>query len=347
MEVKKRNNLIDALKCLACLAVVFLHFPTEEYGRRFVFLQTAIGRCGVPLFFMISGYFFSLKSKEKQQQGFLLGALRMAIYYVIYEVLLYFIDVLVQLLMGREKIFNDIELGGKNIIKFLLCNEPFYADHLWYILAYMYCLLIFYFAIKFRHGTKVIAVLTPFLLAGYHLLGRYSQIFLNRSFDECFARNYFFAAIPMFAIGYFLNRIKAPSKTEGGMIVFIIVAFLCLHFESMSFFRTSFIDGGRNNYLFNLILAFLIIKLVTTTDKNISTDNPLAVIGRKYSLYIYLFQYAVSRILKVFIYYTEDYYFGRFFKNLYGFSKPLMIFFFSLLLAIAAYSVERKITKRK
>ncbi|MBQ8791940.1 MAG: acyltransferase [Ruminiclostridium sp.] len=344
MEQKKRNNLIDALKCLACLAVILLHFPTNEYGDRFVYFQTAIGRCGVPLFFMASGYFFGLKRDEAKSGRYLKNALRMAIYYIVFEVALFMLNALVQVIMGNEPVFSAIDISKRSILEFLIVNEPLYASHLWYILAYMYCLLIYAVIVRYKVAGKIVAVLTPVLLIGYHVLGRYSVIFFDQKLDHTIVRNFLFAAIPMFTVGYYLDKIKAPSKTKGGMIVLIILSFLCLHFESMSFFRSRAIDNGRNNYIFNFIAAFLIIKYITTCGKNVSEDNPLAVIGRKYSLYIYVFQYVASRMLNVIVHYTKDTSLGRHFSNIYSFSKPLMIFGFALIMAVAAYNVEKLIT---
>lgn len=345
MELKKRNNLIDALKCLACLGVIFLHFPTNEYGDRFVYLQTAIGRCGVPIFFMASGYFFGLKNDEAKSGRYLKNAFRMAMYYIVFEITIYLLDAFVQVLMNNKPVFSAPDITGTSLLKFFIVNEPIYASHLWYILAYIYCLLIYAVAVRFKKGTYVIAALSPLMLVGYHLFGRYSVIFLGRRLDYTIVRNFFFAAIPMFTVGYYLDKIKSPSKTKGGIIVLIIVSSLCLHFESMAFFRSPTIDNGRNNYLFNFILAFLILKHITTCGKNISADNPLAVIGRKYSLYIYIFQYVANRLINVIIHYTKDFPLGHLFGNIYGFSKPLMIFGFALLISILAYNTEQLILK--
>lgn len=52
---RERNYLIDAIKCLACFGVVMAHMATKSLGDEFYYIEAILGRCGVPIFFMISG----------------------------------------------------------------------------------------------------------------------------------------------------------------------------------------------------------------------------------------------------------------------------------------------------
>ncbi len=344
MHTQKRNNLIDVLKCIACFAVILLHFPTKEFEERGVILQNVIGRCAVPIFFMVSGYFASLKPIEKQGKGFLRGAFKMAVYYVVFETLLYLITAVIRFSSDKSPAFVQLDFSAGSIKDFLLLNTPFSSGHLWYILAYMYCLIIYAIAVNAKPLLKLIAILTPLLLIGYHALGRYSVICFGRSLDYAYSRNFLFAAVPMFTVGYYLNRIKRPVKSDLGMLILIGISVFLLYCEGLSFARNSSINSGRNNYFMNLVVAFLVTKLLTSTDKNTESDNPLAVIGRKYSLYIYIFQYVANDILKLIFQYTKKYPLGKLLNSFYGFSKPLMVFAVALLISMLAYKIEKLIT---
>ena len=342
-QAQKRNNLIDVLKCAACFAVILLHFATHEFEQRGILLQTAIGRCAVPIFFMISGYFASLKPIEKQAKGFLRGAVRMAVYYVIFEVILYFLHGLARELTDKDRTFATLDFSFRRIKEFFLFNEPFFATYLWYLLSYMYCLIIYAVAVKIKPLMKLIAIATPFLLIGYIALGRYSVIFFDKGLDLIYSRNFLFAALPMFTVGYYMNKIKRPVKSDAGMLFLIGISLFLLYCEALSFLRSPSIDSGRNNYFMNLVVAFLVTKLATSTERNTTSDNPLAVIGRKYSLYIYLLQYIANELLKVIFFYTKRYPFGKLMYNFYGFAKPVMVFAAALLLSMLAYRIERLI----
>ena len=89
---RERNYLIDAIKCLACFGVVMIHMPTQHFGDEFYYMETVLGRCGVPIFFMISGYFAARhvkKDPENSGRWFLKNALRMIWQFVIFSVIIF------------------------------------------------------------------------------------------------------------------------------------------------------------------------------------------------------------------------------------------------------------------
>lgn len=86
---KERNHLIDAIKCLACFGVVMLHMPAVKFQKEIIDIQDMLGRCGVPLFFMISGY-FAAKHVEKDpgsSRWFFKRAVKMLQQFVIFELI--------------------------------------------------------------------------------------------------------------------------------------------------------------------------------------------------------------------------------------------------------------------
>ena len=62
--MKSRNYLIDSIRLIAALFVVFLHLPLENYSYELAVHIRLISRWAVPVFFMISGYFLSVKVKD-------------------------------------------------------------------------------------------------------------------------------------------------------------------------------------------------------------------------------------------------------------------------------------------
>lgn len=62
---KTRESGIDLLKAIACFMIVCLHFPGTNIAI-FRNIQVCLGRCGVPIFFIISGYFIGKKENPAQ-----------------------------------------------------------------------------------------------------------------------------------------------------------------------------------------------------------------------------------------------------------------------------------------
>ena len=83
---KERNHLIDAIKCLACFGVVMLHMPAVKFQKEIIDIQDMLGRCGVPLFFMISGYFAAkhIEKDPSSSRWFFKRAVKMLQQFVIF-----------------------------------------------------------------------------------------------------------------------------------------------------------------------------------------------------------------------------------------------------------------------
>ena len=89
---RERNYLIDAIKCLACFGVVMAHMATKSLGDEFYYIEAILGRCGVPIFFMISGYFAARhvkKDPENSGRWFLKNALRMIWQFLLFSVIIF------------------------------------------------------------------------------------------------------------------------------------------------------------------------------------------------------------------------------------------------------------------
>ena len=156
-QAQKRNNLIDVLKCAACFAVILLHFSTHEFEQRGILLQTAIGRCAVPIFFMISGYFtygVNLDSKIRKR--------------IIYLLKIFGIGFLIYLLrhIARSGSLDFINIILCNIKTMILYNEVMFGGHFWYIPAYMYVIIIVWLVNKYRLSKYLYYAVPLLIIAG-------------------------------------------------------------------------------------------------------------------------------------------------------------------------------------
>ena len=341
-SVKDRNHTVDVLKCMACFMVVLLHYPTREFGSEFVNIQTMLGRCGVPIFFMISGMFagkrFTAKKETKaSNKWFLNQAVKMMGYFVLFSIIMFlFYQIYDLILCSSKPTINPANwFSETNILKFLLANQPFFGGIYWYLLAFAYCLLIYWIASKFKYGLTIIAWLTPVLMVGYYVLGRYSNVIIDGGVPFYYSSNFLFAAIPMFTIGFYLPKMNFKKLTASNTVILIAVSVVLLYCESMALKSVPKMDSGRNNYVFNLVIAFFILYFVSHNPQvNVKGSNILAVIGMKYSLYIYAFQGLANSIWTAMIKSSKGHSIGVYFSTVYNIGKPLVVFLTALAMSI-------------
>ena len=75
----KRFNGLDILKAICAFLVVFIHVPIQGFMKEYL---VALCRIAVPIFFMITGYFWSndLNKQKKQIFGYFLLILEEHLY---------------------------------------------------------------------------------------------------------------------------------------------------------------------------------------------------------------------------------------------------------------------------
>lgn len=332
---KERNHLIDAIRCLACLGVVMLHMPAVKFQKEIIDVQDMLGRCGVPLFFMISGY-FAAKHVEKDpgsSRWFFKRAVKMLQQFVIFELIFLICYCLNGFVSLAET--GTFSLDGEAIWKLAVFNVPLFSGILWYLLAYAYCLVIYGIASYFKRGYHFLTVISPVLLLLYYLLGKYSVIFFDVKIPYYWSRNFLFAAVPLFTIGFNMPKINIKWLTDRTIMIFSLLSVCLLFAESMAFHANPSIQGA-NNYIFNTVFAFLVIYYATHDPQiTVSEDHILAVIGRKYSLYIYAFQGIAAKLCSttVQLILKLDKNAGTFAISFYHITKPICVFLMGLLMA--------------
>ena len=88
------------------------HMATKSLGDEFYYIEAILGRCGVPIFFMISGYFAARhvkKDPENSGRWFLKNALRMIWQFVIFSVIIFAFYRLGNLLFQMEDMTFTID----------------------------------------------------------------------------------------------------------------------------------------------------------------------------------------------------------------------------------------------
>lgn len=187
--MKQRNYSIDILKFICAVLVVFLHTNFKWHD-----LILPFTRCAVPCFLMISG--FLLYSGDGIGQERLRRNIKHILYILLWSTLLF---------VAYKEVMSIIQ-GALFIpslrqwLFFLIFNENPFAGHLWYLGAYFYVLLIMLIVDKHKLWKYMLWV-TPLLLMGDLLFGKYSILLLGKEFPFVYVRNFLFVGIPYFMLG--------------------------------------------------------------------------------------------------------------------------------------------------
>lgn len=336
-SLSQRNYLLDVLKCLACFSVVCLHFPTTTYTKEITNLQCIFGRMGVPIFFLISGYMVSKKDETLRRRWYISKASKMIMDIVVFSAILTVLYGILDSIYYGE-FFHSVkyELTPKRIRYLLFFSKPLAFNYLWYLIAYAECLLIYWILSSSKYYERIFMVLTPILTIFYFVFGRYSKLILGKVFDANVASSWIFAAVPLFTLGLTMDKIRDRIHLSNTNIIILMIVAMLLSYAEGSWFLTTNYNVGRNNFVFNNVASFWIVYLCTNGNiKSVDKNNWMAIIGNRYSLYIYVYQFFVTnvfqrlftvRVMKPFI-------------GLYKYTRPFAVFMGALFLGYVSTKI--------
>ena len=267
------------MKAILTFLIVCIHVPF--FGRAGAYF-TALARVAVPVFFIITGYFYSdtvARHKEKQQiKKILCLAVEANILFFVWNVILG--------ILRRKSIRFYIQsiFTGKSILKFLVLNESPLAGHLWYLGAILYVLIIVFLMDKFN-CRKILYYLTPVLLIADLLFGKYSLLVLHREFPYILVRNFLCVGIPYFCIGNLISEKQCSENRDKKFFQILIVFFVIASLAERLFLVNAGLNATRDHYIST---TFLSLCLFVYTLKSNWHNKGLAVIGRRYSTWLYI-----------------------------------------------------------
>ena len=263
-DIINRTDSIDFLKAICAFLIICIHAPFPgEVGSYF----TALARIAVPIFFMISGFFYN---KEK-----LVGQIKkITILFISSNLLYVFWSVVYGFVSG-----NHISVTIKSMLKFVLLNDSPFGGHLWYLGAILYVLLIVLVVEKINL-MKLLYAVTPILLLGDLVLGKYAILIWGREFSYILVRNFIFVGIPYFTIGMMMKEKKL--RLSGWTIPIFILTTFCERFLLVSLNA----NAARDHYLSTTFLAIAVMSAALGYKGHVLKFGVR--IGRDYSTWIYI-----------------------------------------------------------
>lgn len=191
-----------------------------------------------------------------------------------------------------EWIANNIRL--RHIVGLLVFDNDMFGFHLWYFYAVLYDLVIFCFADKWK-VTKYLRYITPLLLLLF-FIGNFTP------WSPRF-RNFLFMGLPCMMIGRSIREEKDKTfrflskQYHLWIYTFVSLLMICGEMWLLNNMYPENADRGiRNMFVFTLplLLPYFYWALRNPT---FGEGSLWAIIGRKYSAYIYIFHVLAARLL--------------------------------------------------
>ncbi len=228
----QRNYSLLLFEIIACILIVFIHvrFP-GEVGQYIVFSA----RFGVPLFFVVGGYFMigENTTKEELRNKLKVRLKRLTFLLVLSAVLYFVLGITTNCMYIKEYLANTFTLN--NLYYFLLFNRSFFTTPSWYLLATIVAYLIIYLFpnmfIKHKWFLICISCILLVTIVLHILIFRYNVIIFGvTSSDSMTMRNWLFNALPFISFGILLSRLKHLFNKLNNkfVIISLFISFLLM-----------------------------------------------------------------------------------------------------------------------
>lgn len=317
MELNKSNRSkgLDILKCIASFLVICIHSPfVGEIGKYF----NVISRCAVPIFFMITGFFYKQTLEKGKENKQIIKIIKLSI---ISNLLYFLFTILINVINGESiRLYINNTFTIKNILNWILFNESPIAGHLWYLNALLYVLIIVKFVNKYNK-MKILHILTPFLLITDVIFGKYSLITIKTEVPYVLLRNFLIVGIPYFCIGNYISEAiykKRYMKPRKRIYILCILFFILTSVLERAILINFNVNAIRDHYISTTFLSVFAFLYFLSYENNCigKVVEHIAKIGREYCTEIYILHPIIITI------------FSTFFGNIiiYRYISPIFIF---------------------
>ena len=297
----QRNFSIDIVKVVAALLVICIHTGYPSIVGDYV---VALCRTAVPIFLLISGYYYQN----------IIDRNKISSYYKKILLLTFFSSVFYFIVNGID--FSYLKVFRWD--KMLMFSFPVTGDHLWYLYSLINVLILLAFCNKIKDR---LFFLIPLLLFGNYILSFFPKFWLYR--------NFLFTSLPYFLLGMYLYKkrdvLATLFRSKNHCILFIILGILlqCIEIYLYKCYNLIYV---RDHYLMTPLLVVMIFSYVLFV--NLQKENIISVIGKRYSAYIYILHiFVLSHYDSLISYFNIE-------NSCLSYIKPLIVFLFTLFMAI-------------
>lgn len=267
-----RSHSLDVLKFLCSILVIFIHvnFASDINLEINYYVVNGLSRIAVPIFFLLSGFYFYSMSDEKRLK-WLLRNVRLYLYWsIVYS---YFW-------------FNMSPYGYiENAFYFF-----FGYYHLWFLPALVYAAIIVHFlqkcALILRYMVFVVTAICGVSLqytSAFELTNVSGDLF---SFSNYWIyRNFLFFGLPFFLLGVILNEVNASIYFENKLRSMILVVFAMILFLIEVMLLKPYISSGLDLSFMLYFLCAMIFLFVYNLHKKYDSHIIGSVVSASTGLY--------------------------------------------------------------
>ena len=328
LEVNNNIRLdgLDMLKALCVFFVISIHarFP-GRYGTYF----SALARIAVPIYFMITGFFYPHIRKQNKEMKQLCRILRVGVY----SNLLYFAWGGIKNLSGGIKLYIRSSFTVPQIIEFIFLNESPFNVHLWYLGALLYVLLIMnYLYTHFpNHVRKILLYITPTLIILNLVFGNYAGILFHTRIPYIWTRNWLLTGIPYFSLGIILNE-KSLMVSKRLYFPVVLIFSVTTLFEARLLWNQNIVATSEH-YISTFFLSVIVFLFFLNYQKG-ARFPCLEDLGRKHSLKMYVLHPIIIDLLVVN---------NSGLKMIYDYFRPICIFGVTWIVSIVLGKISSRI----
>lgn len=289
--LKKQNNTLNLLKGLACFAIVWMH--TNSGG----VINSAIvcmARFGIPIFFMVSGY-FTYKEYKADYTKVLVKKIIHILKLIIIATFIYIIWAWIVSPIVKTgqipNIFNSAKssVQGFNLFNIFVLNINPFCGILWFLNSLLYCYLLWLLISKIK-DKRIVYIVAIIIL----FIGIFTRAFIqyNHTIPEevniNYFRNWLFMGLPFFTIGYcihdyqerivkifkpkymivaaiigmimsFAERLVVPLEVFVGTVI-VSVALFIFAVEKPDLIKIPIINKAGERFCFFIYIAHIIVR---------------------------------------------------------------------------------------
>lgn len=280
----QRNSSFDIIKCIAAFLVVCIHYlPKSNMLDAYL---NAICRVAVPLFFIISGYYYDKIKSSNRLKSYIVKIVKLTILTSLFYFIVYAIK---HTLEGNLVEWLLMTFSIKNMFYWLIFNAYPISYHIWYLYALLYAILVNVFADKLRANTYLLHI--SLILLFLHLV-------LNLECHSIYLRNWLFMGFPFLSLGRYLNhyedKIIRLSITNRKIYAIIIISLILLFVEILCLKK---INVTYRDLYFSVIPCVIAIAVLAIKNHYYVSDSFVSRIGKYNSSDIYIYHMFIGSVL--------------------------------------------------
>ncbi len=329
-----RHSGFDFLKYICAFMVICIHLSYR--GKTTL---EPLTRVAVPVFFMISGYYYtSLKQQGRilnQAKRLFVMNLFANIGFILFDALLLFTKGLP--LSGAVAPWRLADTWTT----LLIFNTPPVWKHVWYLSALLYIYLLLFLVEKISLR-KILYLFIPVLLCANLILGTYSPLLFKTALPLEWSRNFLLTGLPFFLLGDLIHQKEDRIKAGDLLLIILGIASAIITVFEHKLLSSQGLCINSDFFLGTIFMALSLFLLAKHCD-NICSKKVLcqiAFMGKEFSLMIFILHPVIIRIVSEIVAAAEPNL--PCINTLYFYTGPFLIVLLSSLAAAAIRLLTRK-----